>query len=98
MPKKSHPDYVALDPPSRNRVWKLASLLRIADALDRGHFGNITSLRTISRDNSVSILLEATADPALELWAARLKGDMFRAAFDRETHFTARLKKHRAIA
>ncbi len=98
MPKKSHPDYIALDEPSRDLVWKLASLLRIADALDRGHYANITALRTISRDNSISILLQATADPELELWAARLKGDMFRATFERETHFTAKVKKRRALA
>jgi hypothetical protein len=55
-------------------------------------------LRTISRDNSVSILLEATADPELELWAARLKGDMFRATFERDTHFTAKVRKRRQVA
>jgi exopolyphosphatase/guanosine-5'-triphosphate,3'-diphosphate pyrophosphatase len=98
MPKKSHPDYIALDEPSRDLVWKLAGILRIADALDRGHYGNIMSLRTICRHSSVSILLEATADPELELWAARLKGDMFRATFERETHFTAKVKKRRAVA
>jgi exopolyphosphatase / guanosine-5'-triphosphate,3'-diphosphate pyrophosphatase len=96
MPKKSHPDYVALDPASRELVWKLSSILRIADALDRGHYTNITSLRTISRENSVSIILTTLADPQLELWAARLKGDMFRATFDRELHFTATVHKKRA--
>jgi exopolyphosphatase/guanosine-5'-triphosphate,3'-diphosphate pyrophosphatase len=96
MPKKSHPDYVALDEASRDLVWKLAGILRIADALDRGHFGNITALRTILRESSVSILLEATADPELELWAGRLKGDMFRATFERETHFTAKVRRKRA--
>ena len=95
MPKKSHPDYVALDPHARDLVWKLASFVRIADALDRGHYGNVTRLRTISRKDSVSILLETTADPALELWAARLKGDMFRATFDRDLHLTAQVRKKR---
>ena len=92
MPKKSHPDYVALDPAGRELVWKLASILRIADALDRGHYANITSLRTISRENSVSILAHDPADPQLELWAARLKGDMFRTTFDRQLHFTAAIQ------
>ena len=96
MPKKSHPDYVSLDPASRDLVWKLAGFLRIADALDRGHFGNVTALRTICREHSISILLSTTADAELELWAARLKGDMFQATFDRELHFTAALARKRA--
>jgi exopolyphosphatase/guanosine-5'-triphosphate,3'-diphosphate pyrophosphatase len=98
MPKKSHPEYVALNPRARDLVWKLASFVRIADALDRGHYGNVLSLRTISRDTSVSILLETTADPALELWAARLKGDMFRATFHRDLHLTAKVRRRRAGA
>lgn len=96
MPKKSHPDYVALDARSRDLVWKLSSFLRIADALDRGHYGNVTALRTILRENSVSILVTTSADPELELWAARLKGDMFRATFERQLHLTARVQRRRA--
>ncbi len=98
MPKKSHPDYVELDEPSRELVWKLASFLRIADALDRGHYANISTLRTISRKKSISILLTATADPALELWAARMKSDMFRVTFNRQIKFSAKLaRKQRLI-
>jgi exopolyphosphatase / guanosine-5'-triphosphate,3'-diphosphate pyrophosphatase len=92
MPKKSHPDFMALDERSRKLVWKLASLVRIADALDRGHYGNVRGLRTIVREGSVSILIEAGTDPALEVWAAKLKGDMFCRIFQRELHVRARVK------
>jgi exopolyphosphatase/guanosine-5'-triphosphate,3'-diphosphate pyrophosphatase len=91
MPKKSHPDYMALDDGARKLVWKLASFVRIADALDRGHFGNVLALRTILRKKSVSIVVETAADPALELWAARLKGDMFMRTFARDLHLNARV-------
>ena len=84
------PDYVALDAHSRDLVWKLSSLLRIADALDRGHYGNITSLKTICRQESCSIHVTAQADPQLELWAARLKSDMFQQTFDRPCKFAAK--------
>lgn len=90
LPKKSHPDYVALDEPSRDLVWKLASLLRIADALDRGHYANVTDIHTISRKQSVSIVVTTIADPQLELWAARLKSDMFQLTFHRHPRFSAR--------
>ena len=97
MPKKSHGDYMALDERSRELVWKLASFVRIADALDRGHFGNVRRVRTICRERSVSLLLETLADPALEVWAARLKGDMFQVAFTRELHVTAKVRRGRAM-
>ena len=95
MPKKSHPDYVALDPRSRDLVWKLSSILRIADGLDRGHYANVTSLKTISRRESVSIHVTTSADPQLELWAARLKADMFQKTFDRPCKFTAKPARRR---
>jgi exopolyphosphatase/guanosine-5'-triphosphate,3'-diphosphate pyrophosphatase len=95
MPKKSHPDYVALDENARALVWKLASFVRVADALDRGHFSNVLSLRTILRGSSVSILLQTTTDAALELWAAKLKGDMFSVTFKRELHLSAETAKRR---
>jgi exopolyphosphatase/guanosine-5'-triphosphate,3'-diphosphate pyrophosphatase len=88
-PKKSHPDFVALDADSRQRVWKLASLLRIADGLDRGHYDNVQKLRTIVRRDTVSVLVDTQADPQLELWAARLKGDMFERTFERGLKFSA---------
>jgi exopolyphosphatase / guanosine-5'-triphosphate,3'-diphosphate pyrophosphatase len=93
MPKKSHPEYMALDGRSRELVWKLASFVRMADALDRGHFGNVVRVRTICRRRSVSLLLETLADPALEAWAARLKGDMFRETYGRELHVRAQVRR-----
>jgi exopolyphosphatase/guanosine-5'-triphosphate,3'-diphosphate pyrophosphatase len=92
-PKKSHPDYVVLDTASRELVWKLAALLRIADGLDRGHYGNVVRLRTIARRETVSILAWTESDPELELWAAKLKADMFETVFDCRTKFTPKKAK-----
>ncbi len=82
-PKKSHPDFQALDPSSQLLVRKLASLLRIADGLDRGHYANVQSLATRTTAASVTIRIRAQHDPALELWAARHKTDMFEQTFHR---------------
>jgi exopolyphosphatase/guanosine-5'-triphosphate,3'-diphosphate pyrophosphatase len=94
-PKKSHPDYVALDAHSRELVWKLAAILRIADGLDRGHYSNVQSLRTITRRKTVSVRVVTEADPELELWAAALKGDIFERLFRRRIRVTALLKRRR---
>jgi exopolyphosphatase/guanosine-5'-triphosphate,3'-diphosphate pyrophosphatase len=88
-PKKSHGEYVALSPADRERVWKLAGILRIADGLDRGHYANVESVRTIVRRGTVSVKVATVADPSLELWAARDKTDMFETIFRRSTIFSA---------
>ncbi len=89
-PKKSHEGYMLLDPADRDRVWKLAGMLRIADGLDRGHYGNVTQVRTITRNDSVSIRVWTQTDPELEIWGAQHKTDMFEEAFDRRVNFSAR--------
>jgi exopolyphosphatase / guanosine-5'-triphosphate,3'-diphosphate pyrophosphatase len=81
---------MALEPANRRRIWKLAALLRIADGLDRGHYANVAQLKTITRRDTISIRLFTQTDPALELWAARHKTDMFELAYDRLIKFTAR--------
>jgi exopolyphosphatase/guanosine-5'-triphosphate,3'-diphosphate pyrophosphatase len=80
-PKKSHPDFQSLDPASQLLVRKLASLLRIADGLDRGHYSNVQSVSTRTTTSSVTIRIHAQHDAALELWAARHKTDMFEQTF-----------------
>ncbi len=92
-PKKSHSDYTALNPDDRDRVWKLAGILRIADGLDRGHYGNVVHLKTIVRDDTISIRIFTQSDPELELWGANHKTDMFEKIFDRRTKFSAQPAK-----
>ena len=94
-PKKSHEGYMSLDPPERQTVWKLAGILRIADGLDLGHYGNVTGLRTILRDDTVSIVLTTQSEPELEVWAARHKTDMFEQVFRRRVKITAKSARAR---
>ncbi len=82
-PKKAHLEFQALDVASQLLVRKLASILRIADGLDRGHYGNITKVQTHTTAQSVTIRLTAQNDPALEMWAAMHKTEMFEATFRR---------------
>ncbi|HTV48471.1 MAG TPA: Ppx/GppA phosphatase family protein [Phycisphaerae bacterium] len=95
-PKHNHEAYVQLSPPERVIVDKLASILRIAEALDRGHYGNVQSVRTIRRSHLVSFVITTRFDPELELWAARHKTDMFEKTFGLKTSFTARQAKVRS--
>jgi exopolyphosphatase / guanosine-5'-triphosphate,3'-diphosphate pyrophosphatase len=91
LPKKSHTDFMALAPAHRDVVCKLAAILRIADGLDRGHYGNVTALRTVRRGKSLSIRLTCQAEPELELWGGRQKTDMFEEVFGLHCSFAAKI-------
>jgi len=95
-PKRDHEAYFQLSPPERVIVDKLASILRIAEALDRGHYGNVQSIRIIRRSHLVSFVVTMRFDPELELWAARHKMDMFEKTFGLKTSFFARQAKLRS--
>jgi exopolyphosphatase/guanosine-5'-triphosphate,3'-diphosphate pyrophosphatase len=93
-PKKSHASYMALPADARETVRKLAAILRIADGMDRGHYGNVTEVRLIRRRRSVTFKLTCQADPELELWGGRQKTDMFEDVFGMRPTFTAKVAGH----
>ncbi|MGC8625400.1 MAG: HD domain-containing protein [Phycisphaerae bacterium] len=92
MPKKSHLAYMSLKPAERAVVDKLAAILRVADGLDRGHYGNVQTVRVARRGRGIRFALTTQADPELELWAARDKADMFEKIYGLPVEFTARQK------
>ncbi len=95
MPKKSHEDYMKLDPSDQSIVNRLAAVLRMAEALDRGHYGNIKAIKTVLRRNAVNFMVYYTDDPELELWAVQRKAEMFEQVYTRKAIFTARAYRQR---
>jgi exopolyphosphatase/guanosine-5'-triphosphate,3'-diphosphate pyrophosphatase len=51
-------------------VRALSAVVRVADALDRSHFGLIRNLKVQKNGSSLRIRVQAAGDPAIELWAA----------------------------
>ncbi len=84
LPKASHAIYKDLDMINRMRVSKLASLLRIADALERPHAGRITELETRVSRRRLHIFLPRVADAHSERLAMQSKGDLFENIFGLE--------------
>jgi exopolyphosphatase/guanosine-5'-triphosphate,3'-diphosphate pyrophosphatase len=83
-PKPSEPLYGALSHRDRERVRRLAAILRVADGLDRGRRGVVAHVSTQITDNLVILRLRVEGDAELELWAARRRRDLFEKVFDRE--------------
>jgi exopolyphosphatase/guanosine-5'-triphosphate,3'-diphosphate pyrophosphatase len=88
---KSADDLVGdLDDAQRDRVRRLASLLRIADGLDRSRNQVIPGLAARVGPSLVLLRLQTNGqDPELELWGARRKRELFEKTFDRELELTA---------
>jgi len=72
-PKKRHELYEALEKPVKKRVQKLSAILRVADGLDRSHYQNVEAMNVGVNDKEITITIQTTSDPELELWGARRK-------------------------
>ena len=76
-PKPSHAEYVALPRETRVTVNKLAAILRVADALARGHVRQAGQLRFDRQGDDLVISISGVADVLLEDRAVANKGDLF---------------------
>ncbi len=81
VPHSRHPYIQALDAESRRTVLSLVPLLRIADALDRGHQQNVRNIAASSKDGTIGLFIEADTDADLEIWAANEAADAFRESY-----------------
>jgi exopolyphosphatase/guanosine-5'-triphosphate,3'-diphosphate pyrophosphatase len=77
VPKPSHVDYLSLPRRSRVVVNKLAALLRMADALARGHVREVTKLKFQREGDELLVTVPGEADLLLEERAIAAKGDLF---------------------
>jgi exopolyphosphatase/guanosine-5'-triphosphate,3'-diphosphate pyrophosphatase len=82
--KTSEPRAAALDKPARERLRKLAALLRLADGLDRGRRGVVEDLDVEIGTDLVVLRLHAHDNAELELWGVRRRRDLFEKVFSRE--------------
>ena len=82
-PKPSHEPFASLPREARERVTRLAALLRVADGLDRGRAGNVGGVDVVLNDARARLLVKAEGDVTIELWGARRKRELFERVFGR---------------
>jgi exopolyphosphatase/guanosine-5'-triphosphate,3'-diphosphate pyrophosphatase len=88
-PSQAHVNYIALPREDRIAVLKLAAILRVADALDRGHDQRVGEASFERREDRLVIRAEDTGssgpiDFSLERLSLAEKGDMFEEVFGLE--------------
>jgi len=70
-PKKTHEEYAQLNPVLRRIVRTLASILRVAESLDRSHAQVVSALELQDRGDDMLLQLGTSGDAELEVWAAQ---------------------------
>jgi exopolyphosphatase/guanosine-5'-triphosphate,3'-diphosphate pyrophosphatase len=82
-PKEKHEGYSRLGAEDKEKVRKLAGILRIADGLDRGHKGIVEEIELKEKEKKLifSIKRKDGADITLEIWGANLRKPLFEESF-----------------
>jgi exopolyphosphatase/guanosine-5'-triphosphate,3'-diphosphate pyrophosphatase len=83
-PHEGDPAYGGLPSDQQRRVCELASILRIAEGLDRSHFRNVVALRMQLDDDQFVITIETQGDPQLERWGGMKDRGLFESTFRRK--------------
>ena len=87
-PSLDHTAYGILSDEDKERVNRLAPLLRIADALDRSHEGAVQELFCEVRDDVVTLYVGAEKELPVETAAVERKGDLFREVYRKDIRLT----------
>jgi len=76
-PSKRHENWRRVQPEDRDRVRRLAGILRLADGLDRTHAQTVRAVRVADvTDEAVTVDISSGDDPWLEIGDARRKADL----------------------
>ena len=86
-PAPHHDSFNALSDKEKNRVVRLACLLRIADALDREHQQSVRDVRVQVGDGSATLEPHGSGDQLLERWAVQKKAALFESTFGLKLRF-----------
>ncbi len=81
VPLLKHESYRALEPKDRVLVAKLASLLRVADAMDHEHASKVQGFKVQYKRPHFSVTLRGHDDLLLEKWSLLKKSDLFQKTF-----------------
>jgi len=81
LPKKKHEQYMRLSTDDRILVSRLGGILRLADGLDRRRNSLVTGINCIISPSKCIMRLIGADDLSVELFGAKVKGDLFEEAF-----------------
>jgi exopolyphosphatase/guanosine-5'-triphosphate,3'-diphosphate pyrophosphatase len=90
FPKQSHKPFGTLSAKRRDRVVKLATLLRLAAALDRGRAQLVDGVDVELAGGRLRLQLRGARNCELEVWAAQRQAPLLERVFGRRLEVSAR--------
>jgi exopolyphosphatase/guanosine-5'-triphosphate,3'-diphosphate pyrophosphatase len=81
LPKLQHKEFEQLAPKVRTIVSTLAALLRVANALDRDHTGEVKEVDLTFKKPKFTVRLRGEGEMLLAKWALTKRSDLFEAVF-----------------
>ena len=81
MPMPSHMSYISLSRENRIRVLKLSAILRVADALDRGHNQRVNTISVEIHEDEILLHCDCQGESSSEKLALSVKSDLFEEVF-----------------
>lgn len=81
-PKDRHPNYMSLSTVDRQTVYRLAAILRIADAIDRRHDSRVKDLQCRRAGNVLYVKLLSNLECENEIEEAGKRLDLFEQSFN----------------
>ena len=84
LPKDSHRHFSELSPPDKETVKKLASLLRMADGMDRTHLGLVQALDCEILPEKVIVHIKAKDFSDTDKTKGKAKAELFETVFEKE--------------
>lgn len=84
LPHDKHPEFACLDVQTKEALCKVASIIRLADALDCQHEAHIKKVRVIILEKQIR--LDCLTDKCISLEKIRVekKGDLFQRTFQKD--------------
>ena len=83
LPKSKHVSWSALEPVDRPTVRALASILRLADGLDRGRSAHVEDVSAVVEADQVRLVIRGDSDMHAEIHGTEKKRDLFEETFGR---------------
>lgn len=84
---KNDRDFKRIPASDQSRIYKLAAILRLADALDHSHFSLVKNLSAKAGVKQVQLILDAGKDAQWEIHEARQRKDLFEKCFRKKIDF-----------
>jgi exopolyphosphatase/guanosine-5'-triphosphate,3'-diphosphate pyrophosphatase len=84
VPHLDHDNFRTLSREDRGKVKAMASILRLADALDREHRGKVTEVAGRVEAEALVLEVQGAPDRELEEWTVRAKAGLLKEAFGLE--------------